>query len=252
MIPEKQLCDLPDLLEDTEVQKQTESMKLEFQVVLAGMTKRDMEYKENAINEILRVSGGWKNEMMLEKDIHDWALLYLLRLGHKNLNYVLCGAYEGNFGMSSNLFVTAPLMEEASALKRKWELEATAIAATGGDSEMGSISGIGGGGVTGWEYFTNFDAYDKDSIRGTKEFFDDTQRWMTEKKLGGDFSRWNTECRREDAYNYTQEEHDAFFVKMAQPHVMAYQWKIREAFNPNHLGGSYYRTLTPEKVPQGK
>jgi len=250
--PEKQLCDLPELLEDPETQKHNESMKLEFQVVIAGMTKKDMEYKEKAIDEILKQSRGWKNEMMLEKDVHDWALLYLLRLGHKNLNYVLCGAYEGNFGMSSNLYVTTPLMEEASALKRKWEVEATAIAATGGDSEMGSISGIGGGGVTGWEYFTNFDAYDRESTRGTKEFFDDTQRWMTEHGLGGDFSRWNTECRREDSYNYTQEEHDSFYVKMAQPHVMAYQWKVREAFNPNHLGGSYYRTLTPDKVPEGK
>ena len=24
-----------------------------------------------------------------------------------------------------------------------------------------------------------------------------------------------------------------------------FQWKIREAFNPNHLTGSYYKTLTP-------
>jgi len=246
--PDKQLCDLPGLLADDELMKENESMKLEFQIVIAGMTKKDMEYKENAVNEILAKTGGWKNKMMLEKDLHDWALLYLIRLGHKNLNYVMCGAYEGNFGLSSNVYVTAPLMEEAAALKKKWETESTAIAATGGDSDMGSLSVMGGGGSMGWEYFTNFDAYDKESIKGTKEFFDDTQRWMTEHKLGGDFSRWNSDVRRPDAHDYTQEEHDAMYINMAQPQVMAYQWKIREAFNPNHLGGSYYRTLTPSKI----
>jgi hypothetical protein len=48
----------------------------------------------------------------------------------------------------------------------------THIAATGGDSAMGSLSGIGGGGATGWEFFVNFDAYDKESIKGTCEFID--------------------------------------------------------------------------------
>ena len=37
-------------------------------------------------------------------------------------------------------------------------------------------------------------------------------------------------------------------IRMPQPWVMAYQYKMREAFDPNHLGGSYYRTLTPEKI----
>jgi hypothetical protein len=41
-------------------------------------------------------------------------------------------------------------------MKRKWELEHTHIAATGGDSAMGGVSGLGGGGATGWEFFTNF------------------------------------------------------------------------------------------------
>ncbi len=246
--PDKQLCDIPMLLEDKELQEQTDSMKLEFQIVLAGMTQKDMAFKEQAVKEILELTGGWKNTMMMEKDLHDWALLYLIRLGHKNLNYVMCGAYEGNFGMSNNVFVTAPLMEEAASLKRKWELDSTAIAATGGDSEMGSLSLIGGGGPMGWEYFTNFDAYDKESIKGTKEFFDDTQRWMTEHKLGGDFGRWNYDVRKPDAHDYSQEEHDAIYVNMAQPLAMAYQWKVREAFNPGNLCGSYYRTLTPSKI----
>lgn len=246
--PDMQLCDFNELLQDEELKKQNEDMKLDYQIVIAGMTERDMEYKEKAVDEILAQSGGWKSEMMMEKDIADWTLLYMLRLGHKNLNYTLCGAYEGNFGMSGNMHVSAPLMEEASALKREWEQKSTAIAATGGDSDMGSIAIIGGGGTMGWEFFINFDAYDKESIKGTCEFIDDTQKWMFKKGLGVDMGRWNASARRQDGYNYTQEEHDEIFVNLPQPHVTAYQWKVRKAFNPNNLGGSYYRTLSPDKL----
>ena len=248
--PELQLCDLPELMNDPYIKKQNESMKIEFSIVIAGMTKRDFEYKEKAINKILELTGGWKSEFMLEPDIANWALLYLIRLGHKNLNYTTCGGYEGNFGLSSNVFVSAPLMEEASALKDKWAKEHTSIADTGGDSDMGSICTIGGGGPTGWEFFTYFDAYDKESIKGTDAFFNETQKWMNQKKLGVDMGRWNQSARRPDGYNYTQEEQDAMFSKMPQPHVVAYQYKVREAFNPNNLCGSYYRTLRPDKVQE--
>ena len=87
------------------------------------MTKRDTEYKEKALDKILEMTGGWKASMMLDPDIAAWNLLYLLRLGHKNLNFTLCGSYEGNFGLSSNVLSSSSVMEEAAALKRKWELE---------------------------------------------------------------------------------------------------------------------------------
>ena len=76
---------------------------------------------------------------------------------------------------------------------------------------------------------------------------DKTQEWMTEKGLGGDFGRWNVDARRPDAYDYTQEEHDKMFENLAQPLIAEYQYKIREAFNPNNLTGSYYRTKTPKE-----
>jgi glycolate oxidase len=246
--PDKQLADLPELVKDPAIKRANDDMKIDLQIVITGFSRSDMEYKEKAVDEILEISGGWKSEFMEDPDIADWVLAYLVRMGHKNLNYVMCGAYEGNFGLSSNLFVSASLMEEASALKRKWEVEKDAIAATGGDSDMGSICIIGGGGPTGWEFFTNFDAYDKESIKGTKEFFDDTQRWMHEKGLGVDMGRWNETARKSDGYHYSQEEHDEIFAQLPQPEVTAYQWKIREAFNPNNLTGSYYRTLRPSKI----
>lgn len=245
--PDKQLCDIPALAADPELKKINDDMKIEIQVIIAGVSESDTRYKEAAIEKVLELSGGWKNEFMMDKEMADFVLLYLIRLGHKNLNYVMCGAYEGNFGLSSNLFVSAKVMEEAAALKRKWETEKTCIAATGGDSDMGSICTIGGGGPTGWEFFVNFDAYDKSSIKGTADFFNDSQRWMNEKGLGVDMGHWNQDARREDGYGFTQEEHDAMYVKLPQPLVTEYQYKVREAINPNKLCGSYYRTLTPGK-----
>jgi hypothetical protein len=245
---DKQLCDLPELMEDPYIKKQTELMKIDIQVVLAGMTKRNMEYKEKAIDKILELTGGWKNEMMLKPEIANWVLMYLLRLGHKNLNFAYCGAYEGNFGLSGNHFVSSSVMEEAAAIKDQWAKDHASIADTGGDSDMGSIAIVGGGGVTGWEFFINFDAYEKDSIKGTKEFIDSTQEWMFKKGLGVDMGRWNVDLRKPDGKNYSQEEQDAMFAKMPQPMFLTYNWKIRKVFNPNNLTGSYYRTLTPDKL----
>jgi len=54
-----------------------------------------------------------------------------------------------------------------------------------------------------------------------------------------------------NGYSYTQEEHDEMFAKAPQPWIYAYQYKIREAVNPNHLCGSYLRTLSPGKL-EGK
>ena len=243
--PDLQLCDLPEIMEDPYIKDQNEKMKIEFSVVIAGMTKRDMAFKEKAVDEILRRVGGWKNEFMMAPDIAKWTLLYLLRLGHKNLNYTLCGSYEGNFGLSPNVYVTTALMEEAHELKEKYAKEHTCIADTGGDSDMGSVSILGGGGVTGWEFFVCFDRFDKPSISGTNEFINRTQEWMTEKKLGADMGRWNQNARRADGYYYTQEEHNQMMSRLPQPLVTAYQFKVREAFNPYNLCGSYYRTLDP-------
>ncbi|HPJ03098.1 MAG TPA: FAD-binding oxidoreductase [Candidatus Limiplasma sp.] len=246
--PDAQLGDLPKLMEDPYLQEQNKSMKLEYQVIIAGITERDMAYKEAAVDYILKETGGWKNEMMLEKDMHDSALLYLTRLGHKNLNYVMCGAYEGTFGLTGNVWKAIEVAEEAAGMKKHWEQTYTHIAATGGDSSMGGVSSIGGGGSTGWEFFTNFDAYDKESVRGTAKFVDGNQQMHNKYAFGPDFCRWNSDVRHMDGYSYTQEEHNEMFSKAPQPWVFAYQYKIREAINPNNLCGTYVRTLDPSTL----
>ena len=246
--PEAQLCDLETLMKDEGILEHNEKMKLDYQVVIHGFTDRDMAYKEAAVDYILKETGGWKHEMMLEKDIHDFALLYLLRLGHKNLNYVMAGAYEGTFGLSGNVWKTIQHVEEAAAMKKKWEDEHEHIAATGGDSAMGGVSGLGGGGATGWEFFVNFDAYDKESIRGTNAFVEGNAAYQKKHGFGPDFCRWNSDVRHMNGYNFTQEEHDEILINAPQPWVYAYQYKMRDVINPNNLCGSYFRTLPPNKI----
>ena len=242
--PDGQLADIPELTEDPYLKEVNEDMKIDIQVIIAGMTQRDFEYKEAALDKILELTGGWKNEFMMDKELTDYTLLYLIRMGHKNLNFVMCGGYEGNYGLSPNVFISSSVMEEASALKKKWEDEHDYIAQVGGDSDMGSITTMGGGGSTGWEFFTHFDSHVPESVKGTQDFFNATQKWMNEKKLGVDMGKWNQSARRPDGYNYTQEEQDEMFSSMAQPLIVNYQYKIREKFNPLNLCGSYVRTLS--------
>ena len=247
--PDKQLCDLPALMEDPGVMATNESLMRETYVVIMGMTPEDMAWKEAAIDKILEMYSGWKDKRCQDPEIMEWLLMYFVRMGHKNLNYTLCGSYEGHFGLlGSNLLYSASICEEASMLKKEWEQKGDFIAAVGGDSTMGGLTSIGGGGGPMlWEYFAHFDAHDKDSINQTREYISNvSQGFQTSKGLGPDFCRMASNFRREDGYSYTQEEHNAVFAKAAHPEPQLFQWKLREAFNPNHLGSSYYETLDPE------
>ena len=243
--PEKTLSDLEQLLTDPQVQKQTEEMKIEFQIVIAGMTKREFEYKNLVIEKILEETGGWKASMTEEPEIKKWMLLYLLRLGHKNLNFVFCGGYEGCFGLHGNSDFGASHVEKAAEFKRQWELKHDSIVRAGGDSAMLSISGMGGGGGSGWEFFTCFDSHDKESVDGARAFHEATKKFSIESGMGPCMGAQCGDARDPEGYAVAQEVQEEALVRSAQPHVFQYQWKIREAFNPNHLGDKYYRTLKP-------
>lgn len=243
--PDLQLCDIPALSEDPYIKEQNEKMKIDTQIVIAGMTENDLQWKESVLNEVLRRVGGWKNEMMLDQDITDWTKLYLIRMGHKNLNYVMCGSYEGNMAWSSNVYIDAKYMDEVVAMKKEWEDKYNYFAQVGGDSGLGSMTRVGGGGSTGFEFFIHFDAHDKESIRGTCAYIDHTAEWMKKNGFGMDLGRVNKNARRDDGYFFTQEEHNAMFRGSPMEPIAVYQWRLRELLNPNRITGSYYRTCEP-------
>ena len=252
--PDKQLADLPELMADPYIAEQNKKCKIDMQIVVVGMTPRDMEWKLKAVDELLRRVKGWKNEFMLQPEVHDWVALYLLRLGHKNLNYTLCSSYEGSGGLSNNVFVTAKVMEEYHELREEFDKTSNALAATGGDSEMVALSVLGGGGITGYEFFQWFDRHDRSSIKGCCDFIQNYSQKLCDKYgFGTDMGNWNKTARKpQTGYYYSQAEQNAMFVGLPQPMVAGYQYLVKKAFNPLDLCGSYYRTLDPKYLQAQK
>jgi glycolate oxidase len=240
--PTKTLGDLEELLEDPEVQRVTKDSERDFQIVLVGMTQRDIEWQEKALDEILARTGGWKVKAMNEPEIHDWVLLYLIRLGHKNLNLVFGGSYDGCFGLLGAADYGTSYVEEAAEFKKVWEKQGAVVEA-GGDCMMGPIGGQGGGGTCLWENFTCFDPYDRSSVEGTLEFFDACTTLGLERGWGVGMEKWNSVARGPDGRTTPKEERDRIHLAAPQPSVFRYQHKIRQAFNPNDLGDAYYETL---------
>jgi hypothetical protein len=246
--PDLQLCDLERLDKDPETMAQNADMDIDIQITIAGFTENDMAYKEHVIDYILEKTGGHKSEFMLDKEMMDYALLYFIRIGHKNLNYALSGAYEGNFGLIEQPYFGTARVERAAAFKLEWEKKSDAFVRNGGDTLMLAMGQVGGGGNTGWEAFVNFDSADPASCKGSYEYFEAANKFIREEGLGPDMGRSMTDARGDDGYELTQEQQNALFAGSPQPLGMAYQWKIREAFNPNRLMDAYWRTLDPDLI----
>ena len=240
--PTRTLGDLEELLEDPEVQRVTEESKRDFQIVLAAMTARDLEWQEKALDEILARTRGWKVEAMNDPDVADWTLLYMIRLGHKNLNLVFGGSYDGCFGLLGAADFGTAHVEEAAAFKKEWEKRGAVVDA-GGDCMMGPIGGQGGGGTCLWENFTCFDPSDRESVEGTRALFDAATCFGLEKGWGVGMEKWNAQCRGGDGRTTPKEERDRIHLSAPQPSVFRYQHKVREALNPNELGDEYFETL---------
>lgn len=244
--PSKTLNDLEELLKDPELRRKNEEMKRDFQIILAGMTARDIAWQEKVLDKILAETGGWKASLMEEPDIKNWSLLFLLRLGHKNLNFVFAGGYEGAFGIGGTPDYSCPKVEMGAEFKRKWEQAHHAFVAAGGDCMMGGMGGIGGGGLTAWENFTHFDSHDRASVTDTYTYLEASSKFGRANGLGA-MERMYSISRRDDGYGLTQEEQEKKLSASIQPLVYEYQWKIREFLNPNHLGDAYYVTLEPKE-----
>lgn len=240
--PHRTLADLDALLEDPAVQRVTEESMRDFQIVLVGMTQRDIDWQDHALDEILAATGGWKVEAMNEPDIHDWALLYLIRLGHKNLNLVFGGSYDGCFGLLGAADYGTRYVEEAATFKAEWEKHGAVVEA-GGDCMMGPIGGQGGGGTCLWENFTCFDPHDRESTEGTLALFDAATALGLERGWGVGMEKWNSAARGSDGYATPRAERDAMHLASPQPSQFRFQHKVRQALNPNDLGDAYYETL---------
>jgi hypothetical protein len=244
--PTKTLSDLEKMAQDPEILKINAEMKRDFQFILAGMTPRDIEWQEKALDDILRETGGWKVDAMSDPAIAGWTMAYLLRLGHKNLNLVYAGGYEGCFGTFGPPDYGTPKVEEITDMKREWEKKG-AIVAGGGDCMMGGLGGVGGGAYVMWENFTCWDPNSKESVEGAYEFFENTHKFGRAHKYPMGMERANMLCRGADGKEFPKEKREDIFAQSPTAYVMRYQQKIKEAFNPNDLGDAHYMTLEMKK-----
>ena len=240
--PTKTLSDLEELMKDPEIQKQTADMKYDYEMVLAGMTDRDIAWQEKALDEILAETGGRKIEAMEDPEVKKWSLLYMVRLGHKSLNLVYGGGYDGSFCQFGTPDFVIEYAQRGTGFKSEWEKKG-AIAEAGGDCGMGGIGGLGGGGMTGLENFVHFDPYSKESTEGAYDYFCAAMKLGAEMKIGGGIESTNFLSRGSDGREFPKEQRDKALSSTRQPAVFRYQQKIREAFNPNDLGDAYYLTL---------
>ena len=241
--PEGTLNDLEVLAEDPQIQALNEEMKRDFQIVLAGMTSRDIEWQDRVLDEILTETGGWKVVAMNDPTIADWNLLYLIRLGHKNLNLVFAGGYDGCYGFQGPPDYGTTYVEDGTEFKCEWEKKGAMVDA-GGDCMIGGVGGIGGGGNCMWENFAHFDPHDRESTEGTYDFFKAcTTVFAAERGLPAGMEGKNATSTGPDGRQTPKKDREKVLSASPQPLVYQYQKKIKEILDPNDLGDGYYLTL---------
>ena len=228
----KTLNDLEDLLKKPEMQRLSEEMRRSFQIVLAGMTPRDIEYQEKVLDQILAETGGWKVTAMEEPTMAGWSALYMIKLCFKALNYVYAGGFHDAMARGGTPDLeTSGWMEEMREQKRKFGKKG-GIVDDGGDAGMGSVGTTGGGGYNAFENFILYDPSDAESVEAARACNADAGHVAAGAGLGG--------------YNFffiERERLQALLAEQVAPPIFEWQRKIKEAFDPNGVGDGSYLCL---------
>ena len=236
--PTKSLDEIEKFMKKREVQEFADDQRRAFSIILVGMSPRDMEYKEKALDILLAETKGWKVKKWLEPEMEQFALLYLLKLGKKNLNFVYNGGWIGNFMQSGTPDFVKKYRQLAEDVTEPYQAKGLMVDC-GADSMMGTVGSINGGGAGGLEQFGFYDVADKES---TQAIID-----------------WMEECLKEEAkhgippgkegmYRAVGKTHEQLQPDLAkQPEIHTWQRKIKQAVDPNNLGDPMYPTLDEVK-----
>ncbi len=229
----KQLDDMEELLETPEIQKLTQEMKRSFQIVLAGNSRRDIEYQEKALDQILAETSGRKVAAMADPATERYVLLYLIRLCFKNLNFAYAGGYQTCFthkGPPNFCISYVPYAENILKEHQQTGL----LVDTGADSMMGGSSFTGGGGVAWFEQFMFWDPHVKESRQQARKLNQASAAFSREHKWPGTY----------EGVIGTREEKQTNLLASNQPEIYRWQRKIKEAFDPNDTSDGAYAYLT--------
>ena len=176
--------------------------------------------------------------------IRNWMLLYLIRLGHKNLNFVFAGGYEGCFGLvgtrTSVLHMSKKLRHSKRNGRRKTTLLSTrVVTADGIDRRYGWWR---------WRRLGMLHLLLTRMIRNQRKAPYNSlmprSKLMVLKRVGApEWRRLQAVARGADGRATPKEEVQRIFSASPQPSAFNYQWKVKQAFDPNNLGDEYYQTL---------
>jgi glycolate oxidase len=235
--PTKTLDNLDEMLKEPDIPEKTKERLHEFEIVLVGMTDRDIEWQDNALESILAETGGWK--VKIDDKTMQWQLLYFLKLGKKGINNVFGGTWDSSLGLIGPPDYGTQYIEEMVAYRKSWE-EKGALVATGGDSAMGPVAGFGGGGIIAFDNFFYFDPYDKESTEGACEYCDAQAKYVAEHKYGPEFSRANALSRGADGLETPQDVRNKALGNTPTALALRYQAIFKKMLDPNNIGDKYY------------
>ncbi len=238
--PSMTLSDMEELVKRHDVQEITDEMRISFQIIFAGTSRGDFEYQEKVLNKILADTGGWKVAAMSDPDMEKFTYLYMVRLGHKNLNHTYSGgAGASNTEMSTpdTLMMQVPTQAETLA---KYQ-ESGLLVKTGGDSMMGCIGPMGGGTYSILEQFQFYDPHDIDSVKKSIEFQREVMKTLRERGFNILSAADNPVCK-------PKQEAEAALLRTSQPVIFYLQNKIKQALDPNCISAPGYSTL--DRLPE--
>lgn len=238
--PTKTLNDIEAYAQDPEIKKLTEELRCSFQFVMAGRSKRDIEYQDKVLDQILAETGGWKVARMSEKDMAEFTYLYLVRLGHKELNFVYTGSYLGSWSQPAT---PDHVMRYHQIAQKRLETdqESGLLVQCGSDSMMGSGSQGEGGGICNLEQFVHYDPADKESVKAAVKHMWDSKKDEIEHGFAPG---------KEDIYlkvSMTDEQLHQQYASSSQPLYLHLQRKIKELLDPNDIGDRLYAWLPESK-----
>ena len=240
--PTRQLCDIPELLETPEIQKLTEEMQRNFQLIMVGMTPRDLEYQKKVLDQILSETGGWNIAVVDEPAMQQYVLLFMLKLCFKSVNFTATGGFIDTYNSVATPDVWASgEIEAGKALLKKY----AGRIADAGDQAMGPVGGQGGGGVTGWEDFVFYDPQDPDSSKAAAECSDEGDRLKAAQgRPPGGMLFGLARATHADA--------DARAKKLSRSPEYNWQRKLKAALDPNGVGsGNYFWGAEPSQEGEG-
>ena len=238
--PTKTLDDLEEFYRKPEVQKLAEETKISFQIVLAGMTPRDIKCKEKVLERILVETGGWKVAAFSDPAFEKFTLLYLLRMGKKNLNFVYGGGWIGSFTVAGTPDYINEYRPLAEKVTKPYQTRGLMVDC-GADAMIGKVGTTGGGGMAGFEQFGFYDVADYASTEAIIDWMKECAKIAIENGFppGKEAAYLQMALSNEELYQERAQSKNAFIFRL--------QNKIKQMVDPNDVGDRMYPTI-PDSV----